>query len=506
MTAEYNYSNRSNDQKRRLITDMTHLEARDFLLKQESYCNFSLPPYFRFEQLLKDIRKVIAKNHQSKAARAHENVNHLILNNKDGLYAWRPIELIHPVVYIALVNAITEEESWKKIKKRFRLFTAIPHIRCLSLPGESLTTKKDTAEQILHWWQEIEQQSIKLALDYEFLIRTDVVDCYASMYTHSIAWALHTKPMAKRFRQCKKLIGNKIDSYIQDMHQGQTNGLPQGSALMDLIAELVLGYADRLLSKKLKSSSVSDYQILRYRDDYRIFTHTKRDGEIILKHLTEVMIELNLKLNPTKTHVSEEVIRSSIKDDKLAWLARRQRDSNLQKQLLIIHEHSTDFPNSGSVVKALGQFYRRVDKGLKKAPSNLYQLISIVVDVAYHNPRTYPTCAAILSKLINLFDTAEEQTSVIENILRKFARIPNTGHLQIWLQRISHKLGLDLSFEEPLCKLVRGEPIGIWNNDWVSSKRLCKVMDTATIVDQQIIEAMDPTIPIDEVELFPDAY
>ena len=506
MKIELKSSNKAHTQNRRLITDMTFVEARDFLLKQESYCNFDLPNYFQFQQLIQDIANLLIQKPLSDSPRDHDNVNHMILNNKDGLYAWRPFELIHPVMYATLVNTITEEKQWEKIIKRFRWFETIPQIQCLSMPGASLTKQSDRAEQIREWWQEVEQKSIELSLDYEFLIRTDIADCYASMYTHSIAWALHTKSTAKRHRNSKNLIGNTIDKCIRDMHQGQTNGIPQGSVVMDVVAELVLGYADSELSKKLKSATDSDYQILRYRDDYRIFTHTKKDGETILKHLTEVMIDLGLKLSPTKTHVSDEVIRSSIKDDKLAWFVRKQRDGSLQRQLLIIQDHSVKYPNSGSVAKALNQFYRRIHKRLKRAPTNLSQLISIVVDIAYHNPRTYPNCAAILSELLNFFDSVQEQTLVIEKILRKFSRIPNTGHLEIWLQRISHKLGSDLSFEEPLCKLVRGENDGIWNNDWIGFQQLRSIMDSANIVDQKIIDEMGPTIPIDEVDLFPEAY
>jgi len=55
------------------------------------------------------------------------------------------------------------------------------------------------------------------------------------------------------------------------MTYGQTNGIPQGSVLMDFIAEIVLGYTDLELSHKINQLKIEDYQIIRYRDDYRIF-------------------------------------------------------------------------------------------------------------------------------------------------------------------------------------------------------------------------------------------
>lgn len=66
------------------------------------------------------------------------------------------------------------------------------------------------------------------------------------------------------------------------MRYGQTNGIPQGSALMDFIAEIVLVYCDEKLTKKLESLNITDYKILRYRDDYRVFSNCSSDLELIL--------------------------------------------------------------------------------------------------------------------------------------------------------------------------------------------------------------------------------
>ena len=76
---------------------------------------------------------------------------------------------------------------------------------------------------------------------------------------------------------------------------------------MDIGAEIVLGYADTELSMKIEAQGIAEYQVLRYRDDYRIFVNTLRDGEVILKCLAEVTMDLGLKLNSGKTGVSDEV-------------------------------------------------------------------------------------------------------------------------------------------------------------------------------------------------------
>ena len=61
------------------------------------------------------------------------------------------------------------------------------------------------------------------------------------------------------------------------MTYNQTNGIPQGSVLMDFLAEIVLGYADTKITEKI-DSEISDYKIIRYRDDYKIFVHSNADA------------------------------------------------------------------------------------------------------------------------------------------------------------------------------------------------------------------------------------
>ena len=495
-------------QRWRSIIELSCVEARAFLLKEESYSTISLPPYFQFNDVLSSVAKVLKRTNLSTlrngSPRHYDGVNHLILDNKDGMYAWRPLELIHPALYVSLVNSITDHNNWLLIRNRFGVFGNDATIQCLSLPVKSLTKENDRAKLIGRWWKDVEQQSIELSLEYNFIIRTDVTDCYAAIYTHTIPWALHTKQIAKARRNDKNLIGNIIDGHIQDMRQGQTNGIPQGSVLMDFIAEIVLGYADTQLLYKITDHGISNYRILRYRDDYRIFVNSQQDGETILRCLAEVMIGLGLKLNPGKTDISSEVIRSSLKEDKLSWMFRKQADRDLQKRLLIIHNHSMKHINSGSLEVALIRYYKRLSRYNKY--SRPLPLISIVIDIAYRNPRTYPIASAIVSKLLSFLETDNEKRSVIGKIVNKFSQIPNTGYLEIWLQRISGSIAPNTDFDELLCKLVSqgtGQP---WNSNWIASHDLLQAINTNMVVDGKTFKELSPVVSIEEVELFESIY
>jgi hypothetical protein len=500
------------------ILDFSHAEARRFFLKEESYYNFDLPKYFVFEKLLEQISQEIQEKSLSdyygnyvdagktKATYPYdyENVNHRFINNKDGKFAWRPLQLIHPAIYVSLVYKISKEENWTVIVNKMNEFRSNSKIRCLSLPVESDDKLSDMATTVSNWWHSVEQGSIELALKYQYVVHTDISDCYGSIYTHSIAWALHTREVAKNERngKGKNLIGNVIDSCIKDMSFGQTNGIPQGSVLMDFIAEIVLGYADLELSQKIHDTSIDDYEILRYRDDYRIFTNNPQDGDLILKLLTEILMDLGLKLNPQKTLASNHVIPNSIKQDKLDWIKSQKKITNLQEHLLLIHDFSCKHPNSGSLSKALDKFFARIKRLKNNNRDDVLVLISILVDIMFKNPRIYPIGAAILSKFLSLINSGDEKIEIINAIISKFRLLPNIGYLEIWIQRIVLKTGYKIPFDEPICKKLNDANVSLWNSDWLNNNKLKQLITNCSIVERKIIEEMDEVIEEEEVSLF----
>lgn len=109
------------------------------------------------------------------------------------------------------------------------------------------------------------------------------------------------------------------------MSFGQTNGIPQGSVLMDFIAEIVLGFGDYLLTLELDRLGITDYKIIRYRDDYRIFTNNPQLSSEIAKVLSEVLSKLNFKLNSAKTNSTDDVVLGSLKSDKVHWIYNKRK-------------------------------------------------------------------------------------------------------------------------------------------------------------------------------------
>ena len=107
------------------VLNMSANEAKKYFLKSSSYFNMSLPEYFDFTNLLNDVDCKINNIDKNKLKNnkpdKFDDVNYKFNQNKDGKYAWRMFQLIHPLIYIELVNIITEENNWKLIIERFHL-------------------------------------------------------------------------------------------------------------------------------------------------------------------------------------------------------------------------------------------------------------------------------------------------------------------------------------------------------------------------------------------------
>lgn len=485
------------------------------MLKGEQYCTFRMPEYFVFDKALALASTVIGRKDESQCYVSHtdengktkidmpsgfDEINYLLYSNKDGKLDYRPLTLINPYYYYLLVRLITTPEAWKEITERFAALRD-PHISV-----ESVIVADDEYKErktIINWWSRVEQQSIELSLQYKYLFITDITNCYGSIYTHSIAWAIMGKEEAKRQRDNHSLLGNKLDVAFQSMQYGQTNSIPQGNVVSDLMAELVLSYADSLIVEKARDKGIMDYKIIRYRDDYRVFCNDKNHLEELALIMQKELAGLNFKINTSKTSIVEDLVLDSIKKDKVAvfdlFLHRKGLEeagpninkSFFQKELLSIYAFAKQYPNSGSVERLLGDVYDWFNKtDIKEC--NWKVLSAILVSIAKDNPRTYGIVAAIISLFVDRM-AEEERISLIQSVYDKVSQWPNSGLLLVWLQRITLKIDQSFKYDERLCKVVAGENECLWNNGWLDASLLAGFSNDI-IISRDVIDEMKVTI------------
>lgn len=504
------------------VLNLSHDKAKDFFLKSSQYSNLDLPGYFDFGNLIKQVDIVLSDDTFTKGypAKNQEGVNYRLLTNKDGRYSWRPVELIHPVLYVELVNIVTQKDNWNKIKNRItQLNKSAPKIDgSAGWPRLGTATATQKARQISNWWSQVEQQSLTLGLEYAHLIKADITNCYGTIYTHSIAWALHTKPTAKRNHK-SELFGNRMDNCIQAMQYGETKGIPQGSVLMDFVAELVLADIDSEIATKVKD--VKNYKILRYRDDYSIFVNDPMDGRKILKALTEILAERGMQMNTDKAIETDDVISGSLKQDKLDVLnlplfAVKMQSSDtssklttinsFQKTLLQIYNFSLTHPNSGSLARLLQELREWLET--RKIPKNaVMPSTAILANMLERNPRLIPIAVPLIGDLTDSLSD-KDKPDVVKLLIAKLGLIPNTGQLDIFVQGMAYTTLKKQGYSEPLTKVVKkdSKQKDLWNNKWLSDRVLREVVEKTSIINRTLLDRTKWSTPAKETALFTNTY
>ena len=276
-------------------------EAIDFFLKSDQFHGFELPEYFNFDNVLHFVKEKIGNRQYDQclangtAPDTLADVNLDILLNKDGKYAVRPLILTNPYLYYFLVRELCSKKNWNAIKDCFDKYN-VPHIKSCAIPVIPAPKEKfNKSTTILNWWNAMEQRSIELSLEYRYMFATDITNCYGSVNPQSIEWALNRKGTVHE-TPANTTIAHNIQQYLKAMQQGRNIGIPQGSTVFDFVSEIILGYADLLLHEQIqKHNIVEDYEILRYRDDYRILKRHTQDWDTFpIPHTTSCGCRISL--------------------------------------------------------------------------------------------------------------------------------------------------------------------------------------------------------------------
>ena len=512
------------------VLDMTADEAHEFFMRSDSYSTLDLPRCFTFDGILKYVETTIGmidysqwlKDKNTRPSKS-DTCNHHVQIAKNNPFAYRTISFVNPYLYYLLVRDITENGNWEMIKNRMTELQ-VSWIERLGIPGfpgnppEKGRSNFAKEEQILDWWKRVEQRSLELSLEYRYMLCTDIADCYPSIYTHSISWALHGRGTAKKAVQgdatakSATALGSTLDKNITSMQSGETLGIPQGSKLFDFIAELVLAYADKELEKELKKKGIKGIHVLRYRDDYRIFSNSLDDLKIVSVVLGQVLNELHLNLNASKTYISEEPLRDAIKKDKLARIERgldkrSYAGTSIQKQLLLVREFSEEYPNSGSVTILLNNVNKRIEGQKDFSRENIPVLVAIVVDILMQNQKQCAILIIILSQLTAQLDS-NKRSSVLKQVIQRLKDLPQVGYVEIWMTYLLLRQGQQVAeygFSEPLCSFLENKGQPLWDITWLKDV-YTKNFPLGSICDPGWLMNASPSIPSEEIELFESRY
>lgn len=143
----------------------------------------------------------------------------------------------------------------------------------------------------------------KISVRNNHVLLGDIARFYHSIYTHSIAWAVHSKAVAKKNRSLS-LLGNRLDLFVRNGQDGQTIGLPVGPETSRIIAEVIASAID----KELIDAKVDPDDATRFVDDFAIGSQTREEAERWRTILRRTMHRYELELSDEKTSI-RDIIR-----------------------------------------------------------------------------------------------------------------------------------------------------------------------------------------------------
>lgn len=527
------------------ILSLKHNEALSFFMKSEQYHSFELPEYFSFGKVLKAAAKAVGDKSydeclSDKMPEDLTEVNLNILLNKDGRYAVRPIILANPFLYYFLVREVCNPKGWQAILDCFNKFS-VPHILSCALP--IVTDKTESFHKsatILNWWNAIEQRSLELSLEYRYMFVTDITNCYGSINPETIDWALSMKT-TEYATDDNHAMAQNIIRYVRALQQGRNIGIPQGSAIFDFVGEIILGYSDLLLHNRLQDEGINGYEILRYRDDYRIFCSDMDKLERISYILQDILESLNFRMNSSKTKISRSIVTDSLKEDKLWYIEntpifnKKGVDfDSFEKHLLFILLFGRKFPNGGQLKVMLSDLDKRIAEYLRPNEENGDEAVVLdendepkLLRLSYAPWRTLPggsvraMCAVatqialenvsashyalrVLSRMVESLTNENEKIDIIAHVFEKLLRQPNSTYSQLWLQNITYQRDKKLHqnpYDIRLCRIVMGEEVQIWDNSWLKPQ-LIKGLPLTSIVDKTMLKKVTPVIYFREARAY----
>jgi len=291
-------------------------------------------------------------------------------------------------------------------------------------------TKLRSGRIIYEFLNMAENDLVSESYNYQFLLRTDVTNFYPSIYTHSIAWAIHTKEKVRikgNRNAYNKFFGLQLDRLCQNSNDGCTNGIPVGSAVSDLISEIILAAVDKKCSQDLDQFGIK-YIAVRFKDDYRFLCNSKDDADLILTKLQSALKEYNLVLNETKTDVQElpvGLFRSLTKEyEKLNELKEYPINfKSFKKCYDTVLEINVLFPGTDVIDRFISDLTSKsYNLKLKLDSREVLKVLSLLIHLIDIRPKILPAILAVTEVMVKRY---ESNTTLTDRIIEIITNIYN---------------------------------------------------------------------------------
>ena len=159
---------------------------------------------------------------------------------------------------------------------------------------------------------------LRLEQKFSHMMTLDITGCFYHIYTHTIAWAVKGKDVAKDSIDADT-FEKSFDQLMQHTNYNETNGIIVGPELSRIFAEIILQAIDLSILRQLKEKGYNlgrDYEIRRYVDDSYIYANSRKVLDDIYAVYKEQLAYYKLDINEKKRLYFERPFTSGVSDAK----------------------------------------------------------------------------------------------------------------------------------------------------------------------------------------------
>lgn len=207
----------------------------------------------------------------------------------------RPLGIPNPFAYANLCNEMSN--NWDRLQSFFDVETNTHTYKLSRIHIRKMVSGKHLFEMNYKHFEKDGTPEQKIIIPAKFHVAADISNCFPSMYSHSIPWALIGKPTSKTTKDDKTKWYNILDFYLRTIKCDETNGMLIGPHSSNVFSEIILTKIDNILYQK-------GYQFTRHIDDYSCFVGSYEGAERFILDLSAELKAFDLSLNAKKTKIT----------------------------------------------------------------------------------------------------------------------------------------------------------------------------------------------------------
>ena len=319
-----------------------------------------------------------------------------------------------------------------------------------------------------------------------YCVKTDISNCFPSIYSHAVGWGLVGRKEAKDKRNNHKEWFNEIDRNIRSSRRLETQGIAIGPGTSNVIAEIILARIDQTLRDK-------KFSFERYIDDYECYCDSEEQAKSFVQHLERAASEYKLQLNIQKTRFTK--LPQPVSDDWTLELGQHAPKANdatvfdvyrfLDVAVVLAGKH----PES-NVLK----YAASVIEGLELPYSVGADCLNYLISLAFHHADLLPK----LQKLIDLsyINFGEllvdlgEMNSKLDTLLRECATYRRSDGM-CWALYYLGRVNSNATSETAKMVLETEDSLAITALYWAGDEHRTAVIDFAKTLDVEDIHELD---------------